>query len=145
MIEKEATRHGVDRTRAREELVLALLLAGKSVTEICQKVPISRSSVWRLRRCADFQARLKQARQHAFDAAVNALHNNSLTFVETLRAVCEDPKARGSERATAARSGLDTLIRAIETFDLEARVRQLEQIAASDAEKANKMQTHGEY
>jgi hypothetical protein len=125
----ETAQHTLNRIRAREECVAALLLAGKSVKQICSEVSISRSSVWRLRRCEKFQARLKAARDNAFESAVNSLHDSATTFVETLRAVCTDPKSRDSARATAARSGLDSLFRASELFGIEERLRKLEEIA----------------
>lgn len=125
----ETAPHSVARTRAREEAVIAGLLAGRAVKEICEQVPISRSSLWRLRRCEKFQERLKAARQHAFESAVNSLHDSATIFVKTLRDVCTDPKSRDSARATAARSGLDSLFRASELFSIEERLRRLEEIA----------------
>jgi hypothetical protein len=125
----ETGKHTVKQTHARAELVLAALLAGKSPKEICSEVHISRSSLWRLRRCERFQARLKAARDGAFESAVNSLHDSATTFVATLRAVCVDPKSRDSARATAARSGLDSLFRASELFGIEERLRKLEQLA----------------
>jgi hypothetical protein len=122
--------NSLSRTRAREEAVIALLLAGKAVKEICQTVPISRSSLWRLRRCEKFQQRLSDARQHAFESTVNSLHDCAVTFVKTLREVCEDPKSRDSARATAARSGLDSLFKANELYGIQERLRRLEQLAA---------------
>jgi len=128
-------RHAVERSRAREELVIALLLAGTGTQEIARQAKVSRSSVWRLRRTEAFQARFEAAKRAALDAAVNALHDCALTFVTTLRDVCTDPKARGSEKATAARSGLDSLLRAIEVFEQEARIRKLEAVVGEGGEK----------
>lgn len=107
--------------------MVALLLAGRSIGEVCEQVPISRTSLWRLRAKESFLRRFAEARKQAFERAVNALHDSALTFVSTLADVCQDPKARGSERASAARSGLDTLIRAREICDLETRLKALEE------------------
>jgi hypothetical protein len=115
--------------RAREAQVLTLLLAGRTLAEICEQAHISRTSLWRLRAREDFQRTFDDARKQAFERAVNALHDGAVSFVETLRAVCSDPKSRSGERATAARSGLDSLFRAVELFDLEQRLQKLEQIA----------------
>ena len=130
----ETARHSVERTRAREEAVLALLLAGRAVKDICEQVPISRSGLWRLRTTEEFQSRFAEARRQALANAVNALHSGAIVFVQTLRSVCEDPKARGSEKATAARSGLDSLFKAAELLDIEERLRKLE-AAAGGVEK----------
>ena len=130
----EAGRHSTERARAREERVIALLLAGRALQEICEEVPISRSELWRLRKRKEFQTRFTEGRRQALDSAVNALHDSAVVFVETLRQVCQDSRSRGSERATAARSGLDSLFRAAELFNIEERLRKLEQIAGG-AEK----------
>ena len=119
----ETTRHILKRSRARDEQVLVLMLAGRSAKEICEQARISRSSFWRLRAREDFQRAFDGARKHALERAVNALHDGAVTFVETLRAVCADPKSRGSEKATAARSGLDSLFKAHELYDFEERLR----------------------
>jgi hypothetical protein len=130
MNETETARHTMELTRAREERVIAFLLAGRSLQQIIEETPISRTELWRLRKRKEFQARFTEARRQALDSAINALHDNALTFVETLADVCTDSKSRDSARATAARSGLDSLFRAAELFDVEARLRKLEQIAA---------------
>lgn len=132
MSKPETARHTMELTRAREERVIAFLLAGRGLQEICEQVPISRSALWRLRKRKEFQARFTEARAQALDSAVNALHDGAVVFVQTLREICQDSRARGSERATAARSGLDSLFKATEMFNVEERLRKLEQIAAGE-------------
>lgn len=129
----ETAKHIVERTHAREEQCLAMLLAGKSLADICEQVPISRSSLWRLRRCEKFQARLKAARAHAFEGMVSSLHSSATVFAETLKDVCQSPTSRGSEKATAARSGLDSLFKAVEVFDFAERIARLEVLAKKEA------------
>jgi hypothetical protein len=116
-------------SRAREEEVVALLLTGRSVPEICEAMRLSRSTLWRLRARPEFEAKLKAARHEALQGVVNKLHDSALVFAEALRGVCEDPKARGSERATAGRAGLDSLFRARELYDVEERLKALEKLA----------------
>lgn len=128
----EATTHTLARVRAREDAVLSRMLAGESLNSIVKAVPISRSSLFRLRRLPQFQRRLEEARAQSFEATVNSLHSAALTFVETLKSVCEDPKSRDSARATAARSGLDVLIKSVELFDVHKRLEALEQAAAEE-------------
>ena len=133
----ETAAHVVRPLRAREshvDRVLALILAGKSQQEICRETPISRSSLWRLRKCEAFQLRLKKAREAAMEGAVSALHSAASTFVKTLVEVCTDPKSRDSARATAARSGLDSLWKSSELFDMAERLAKLEEAAKAAAE-----------
>lgn len=129
MAASESARHNIAHPRAREERVIALMLAGRTLNQVCAEAPISRSALWRLRKSEEFQRRFREVRQEAFDSAVNALHDGAVVFVQTLKKVCEDPKSRDSARATAARSGLDCLFRASELFDIESRLRKLEQAA----------------
>lgn len=111
---------------------MMLLLAGHSLNEICRQAPISRSALWRLRGRDDFQDRMRAARKQALEEAVNALHDSALVFVRTLRGVCEDSTARGSEKATAARSGLDSLVNATRLFDVEERLQNVERAIEED-------------
>jgi hypothetical protein len=113
----ETRRNSGKSLHAREERVIALLLGGKTLLETCEQVPISKTSLWRLRGNEEFKKRFAEAKQQAFDTAVNCLHDGAAIFVKTLREICEDSKARGSERASAARSGLDSLVKVIEVFD----------------------------
>jgi len=128
-VQAATARHSAARLRAREEQVLVLMLAGRSGKEICEQARISRSSLWRLRTREDFRRAFDDARKQALEQAVNALHDGAVVFAETLRAVCTDPKSRGSEKATAARSGLDSLFKARELFDIEERLQRLEEVA----------------
>lgn len=125
----ETAGHAMKRLSAREAAVMALLLAGRPLQEICAQVPISRSTLWRLRGREDFQRRFEAERKQALENAVSSLHDSAIVFAKTLREVCEDPKARGSEKATAARSGLDSLFKARELFSIEERLTKLEAMA----------------
>jgi hypothetical protein len=82
-----------------------------------------------MKKAESFAQAFTEAKAELFQRAVTALHSHALTFVKTLVDVCIDPKARGSEQATAARSGLDSLIKAIEIFDFSDRILKLERAA----------------
>ncbi len=131
MKREKATRYKVNRGRARDEQIIALLMAGKPVNEISTITGLDRSTLWKRRSAPEFQAAFLEARRTAFEAAVNTLHDNATLFTSTLAGICRDPNARGSEKATAARSGLDSLWRATELFNLDERIRKLEAAAES--------------
>ena len=82
-----------------------------------------------MRQSEEFQAKLRQAKEDLLGGAVAALHSNAMLFVTTLAGVCQDPKARGSEKAQAADRGLNTLFRGVEIFEFEQRLRKLEAVA----------------
>jgi hypothetical protein len=125
----ETERNTVKHLRAREAQILVLLLAGRTFTEICEAIPISRTALWRIRSKPEFEAAFRQAKEELLGGAVAALHNNAMLFVNTLAGVCKDPNARGSEKAQAADRGLSTLLKARELFDIEQRLQKLEAIA----------------
>lgn len=120
------------RSNGREDMLIQLLLSGKSQTEIAKQMHLTRVSIWRMRQKSSFQERYQWARAQAFDAAVSVLHSSATTFAETLTKVCLDKKARGSEKATAARSGLDSLFNAKKLFDFDERLRKLESVAEAE-------------
>ena|SRR5579872_2479574 len=125
----ETALHALKR-RARVERAISLMLAGRTLTEICAEMRVSRTSLWRLRRNSEFQTRFEAAKRDAFDRAMNALSDSALTFVTALRDICLDPDCRDSARANAARSGLDSLFKAAELVDFDRRLRALEAVTS---------------
>ncbi len=125
----ENARHVMKDARAREERLSAAMLSCRTMQEACKVAGVSVPTAWRMRKTEAFQQRFKEVKHQAFESAVNGLHDSALVFVQTLRDICLDPKARGSEKATAARSGLDALVRSIEVLDLGERIAKLEQVA----------------
>lgn len=122
-----AARHAVTHsTRARDGLLIGALLAGNTFEKAALSAGVCRRTAYRMRRSAEFQRTYQSAKDELISAAVSALHSSALLFVTTLAAVCQDPKARGSEKAQAADRGLSQLFRARELYELEARVAALE-------------------
>jgi len=126
----EPARRTVKRNTAREDAFLAALLAGRGISEACADAGISRSTGIRMRQSPEFQKTYQAARDELLGAAVSALHSNAMVFVNALAQVCLDPKARGSEKATAADRGLNTLLRAVETLSLADRITKLEALVS---------------
>ena len=132
MNETETARHTLARSHAREEALLAGLLAGKSVTDAAADAGVSRRTAYRMRDRDSFQAKYREAKNELLGGAIAALHNHALNLIETLAAIASDQKARGSDRVLAGRHGLDLLLRGVETLDFEERLRRLEQVAAGE-------------
>jgi len=129
------TTHLHEPARARVDKAIVLMVSGMSISEVCKVAKISRSSFWRIRKTETFRRKLDQAQAAAFEQAVNVLHNSATIFAQALVEVCQDSKSRDSAKATAARSGLDSLWRAKELFDIDARLRRLEEQATEDREQ----------
>lgn len=128
-------RHAVTlATRAKDGLLMGALLAGQTFDQAAQAAGVCRRTAYRMRQSPEFQAKYQAAKDELLGAAVSALHTRAMIFVETLAQVCLDPKARGSEKATAADRGLCALLRAVEVLDLAGRIARLEQ-ALSEGRK----------
>jgi hypothetical protein len=117
-------------TRAKDGLLIGALLAGRTFAEAAQVAGVSRRTAYRMRLSPEFQKTYQAAKDELLGAAVSALHSRALIFVETLAQVCLDPKSRGSERATAADRGLNTLLRAVETLSMADRITKLEALVS---------------
>jgi hypothetical protein len=115
--------------RAREAQVLTLLLAGRTLAEICAAVPVSRATLWRIRTRPEFEVAFRKARDELLAGVVDKLRTDALDFETTLHTLATDQKARGSDRVLAARHGLDLLLRGVETLDFSERLSRLEAIA----------------
>ena len=115
-------------TRAREESLIAALLAGNTFASAAKVAGVATRTAYRLRQSEEFEAKYRRAKEELLGAAVAALHTRAMLFVETLAEVCRDPKARGSEKACAADRGLAALSRLVEQFDLAKRIGRLEEL-----------------
>jgi hypothetical protein len=124
-----AVAHSGTSTRAREALLLAALLAGKTIPEAATDIGASVRTCYRIRARESFQARYRAAKDELLSAAVAALHTHSLNFIETLASIAADGKLRGSERVQASREGLAALFKGVEIFEIEQRLQKLEGIA----------------
>jgi len=131
----ETERHTLLQSCAREGRILSLLLAGRTLTEICAAIPISRSALWRVRSKRQFEAAFKAARAELLAGVIDKLRSDASDFADVLHTLATDQKARGSDRVLAARHGLDLLLRGVETLDFEERLRRLEQVAAGEGGK----------
>jgi len=121
--------HGEKRTRKQQQAIAALLTA-PTIAEAAAGCGISEKTLWRWSQQSEFAAAYRKAQQRLLESAINALRQAALTFADTLRVVAADVRAPPASRATAARSGLEVLLKAITIQDLEQRVNELERSAA---------------
>jgi hypothetical protein len=78
---------------------------------------------------AAFQAAYRAARRQVVQHAIVQVQHATGTAVQTLLAVMQDPEATASAKVSAAKTILDTAVKAMELEDLEARIIALEQQA----------------
>jgi hypothetical protein len=109
-------------------LFVTALLSHAGVEEAGRAAGISASTAWRWMRDPAVQARLREVRKDAMNAAMARLQEAAAGAVDCL---CEVQKEGESEsaRVSAARCILEQALRAAELGDLEDRLANLEAIA----------------
>jgi phage terminase small subunit len=115
-------------TRKQEALISALLTA-PSLAAAAQQAGLSEVTAWRWLKDATFQAAYREARRAVVQHAIAQVQQATGEAVETLRAVMQDADAPASAKVSAAKTILDTAVKAVELEDLEARIAALEQQA----------------
>ena len=128
----EAARRTVKRGSAREDQLLAGLLAGFGAEEAAKQAGISRVTAYRIRQTEEFQTRLRNARSALLERTVTSLHSAGADAVRTLLTIANNKEARGSDRVQAAHRILDMLYKGVETFDHAERLLKLERIVQED-------------
>ena len=117
--------HGEKLSRKQEALISALLTAPR-LADAAQTAGIGEVTAWRWLKDATFQAAYREARRQVVQQAIVQVQHATGTAVQTLLAVMADPEATASARVSAARTILDTAVKAVELEDLEARIAALE-------------------
>jgi hypothetical protein len=78
----------------------------------------------------DFMEAYRAEQRNLLEAAVNKLRQAASEFVDTLQCVATNTEAPPAARASAARSGLEVLLKAAGLEDLERRIAELERNGA---------------
>jgi len=126
MVEKASkSGHGEKQSRKRE-LLIAALLTEKTIGGAAAKVGIGENTALRWMQDPDFQEDYREARKMAVSQAISQLQQSTTDAVQTLREIMANKKAPASSRVTAARTVLDSSLKAVELEDLVARVEALE-------------------
>jgi uncharacterized tellurite resistance protein B-like protein len=108
-----------------DELLAALLAAGKTVADAAQSVGMSERTAFRRLSDSDFRRRVSAVRGQMVDAVVGRLVNASTKAVETLASLLGAESE--SVRLSAAKAIVELSCRLREAGELEERVLTLEQ------------------
>jgi DNA-binding MurR/RpiR family transcriptional regulator len=122
--------HGEKRTR-KEGLAVLALLTEKTYKEAAEKAGISESTLFRWMQTDSFKQRYDQAKQQVVTHATGRLRQSMTLAVDTLEAVMRDSKAPAMARVIAAKTVIETALKAIETEDLSERIEELEKRSES--------------
>src|SRR5689334_18642447 len=117
--------HGEKLSRKQEQAITALVTCA-SVTEAAHQCGIAEVTLRRWLKDDGFQADYREVRRTVVQCAIVQVQRATAEAVETLRAVMHDSESPASARVSAAKTILDTAIKAVELEDLEARIVALE-------------------
>ena len=126
-------RHGSKFPR-KKEAAIAALLSEATIAGAAKKAGISESSMLRWLKDEEFQVEYRKARRESVSAAISMLQHASGQAVTTLVEVMLDPESTGSVKISAARTVLESSLKAIELEDLAERIEAVE--AALEKEDA---------
>jgi hypothetical protein len=119
------TGHGEKVSRKQEQAIMALI-ACPSITEAATQSGLAEVTLRRWLKQEDFQTAYRAARRTVVQHAIVQVQRATGEAVETLRAVMHDSESPASARVSAAKTILDTAIKAVELEDLEQRITALE-------------------
>ena len=121
----QMTGHG-EKLSHKQERAIAALLVSSSVAAAAQAIKVQDNTLLRWLKDTVFQDAYREARRQVVQQAIVQVQHATCTAVQTLLAVMQDAEAPASAKVSAARTILETAIKAVELEDLEARIAELE-------------------
>jgi len=128
------TGHGQKLTQKQDKL-FAALLTEETIMMAAEKAGVAEVTVYRWLKLDEFQTAYRQAKTETVRQAIAQLQKNSGVAVRVLREIAQDTDAPASSRVSAARTILETSVKAVELDDLAARVETLEALIESSDQK----------
>src|SRR6266849_686486 len=119
------TGHGEKLTRKQDQAIAALL-ACPSILDAARQSGVAEVTLYRWQKLEVFECAYREARRQVVQQAIVQVQAACSEAVATLRAIMKDSAAPASARVSAAKTVLDTAIKAVELEDLEARIAALE-------------------
>jgi hypothetical protein len=118
--------HGEKLSRKQDQVITALVTCA-SIPEAAAQCGLADVTLRRWLKQEPFQAAYREARRAVVQHAITQVQRATGEAVETLRSVMQDTEAPASARVSAAKTILDTAVKAVELEDLEARITALEE------------------
>lgn len=120
---------------ARQEAVLAALLAQPTIKEAAESAGVSETTAWRYLRDEKFRERYRTAQRQCIEHIIVRVRQDAAAAVSALREIVDDRMAPTGSRVQAARAILETVFKAVEVSDMEGRMDALEANLRRYAEK----------
>lgn len=119
------TGHGEKLTRKQDQAIAALI-ACPSILDAARQSGVAVETLYRWLKLETFQTAYRDARRQVVQQAIVQVQQATGEAVTTLRAIMQDGTAPASARVSAAKTVLDTAVKAVELEDLEQRLAALE-------------------
>ena len=120
----------------KKEAAVLALLSTRSVEEAARSIGVNPRTLYRWMKEPEFNAAYLAGKRAAFGQAIARLHHLASAAVSTLGKVMLDSATPPATKVRAADSILNHTVKAIETEDIDTRLRELE--AAMEANKDGK-------
>jgi hypothetical protein len=117
--------HGEKLSRKQDQVITALVTCA-SIPEAAAQCGLADVTLRRWLKQEPFQAAYREARRAVVQHAITQVQRATGEAVETLRSVMQDAEAPASAKVSAAKTILETAVKAVELEDLEARIVALE-------------------
>lgn len=120
----------------KQEKALASLLALGEVKAAAKDAKCGETTLWRWLKDETFAQAYRDGRRRLVEASAARLTSDSAAASKVLLKIAEDEEAPASARVAAARAIIENAVKAVETLDLEPRLKEIERQMA--AEKGGK-------
>jgi hypothetical protein len=117
--------HGEKLSRKQDQVITALVTCA-SIAEAAAQCGLADVTLWRWLKQEPCQATYREARHAVVQHAIVQVQQATGEAVETLRKVMQAANTPASAKVSAAKTILETAIKAVELEDLEARIVALE-------------------
>lgn len=128
--------HGEKLSRKKERAIKALL-EHDTHADAAKAVGIGEVTLWRWLREPDFKEAFREAKRRILDEALTTLQKATGKAIGALVSILEDQGKPASARVSAAKTILETAVKAVQFEELEARVEELERAISERKENRN--------
>lgn len=117
-----------EKTEQKQERAISALLQAPSLKEAAKEAGISEATLHRWLKDEAFQMAYRAAKKEVVDHAICRLQQSSGKAVKALVEIMGSAISPASARVSAARTILETSIKAVEMENLERRIADIERI-----------------
>ena len=118
--------HGEKLSR-KQDHAIAHLLTAPTIAEAARQTGIGEQTLLRWLKDAHFQAAYRDVRRQVVQQAIAQVQRATSAAVDTLPEIMANSAAPASARVSAAKTVLETAVKAVELEDLAHRIAALEQ------------------